>query len=80
MRADFSSSAAPSAADYPPFEVLSNADELADKAYAILKENCMGCHGANKRSGLDMRTNDSLQAGGNSGKVRAVRRPKRARP
>jgi mono/diheme cytochrome c family protein len=37
-----------------------HADDLADQAYEILKTNCFECHGAAKRSGLDMRTHESL--------------------
>ena len=77
MRADIGSAPAPSS--YPPFEVISRADELADKAYAILKENCFGCHGTNKRSGLDMRTEETLQAGGSKGKVIVAHEPMKSR-
>ncbi len=69
----------PPASDYPPFEVISRSDELADKAYAILKENCFGCHGANKRSGLDMRTEQTLQAGGTNGRVIVAHEPMKSR-
>ena len=77
LRADIGSAPAPSS--YPPFEVISRADELADKAYAILKENCFGCHGTNKRSGLDMRTEETLQAGGSKGKVIVAHEPMKSR-
>src|SRR4029078_5718450 len=47
----------------------SHAGDLADQAYEILKANCFECHGAAKRSGLDMRTHESLMASGAHGKV-----------
>ena len=42
---------------------------LSQQAYAILKKNCMGCHGAAKTSGLDLRTGESILAGGENGAV-----------
>src|SRR4029450_11809120 len=51
-----------------PFDLVSaTVDDLAKQAYAILKANCFECHGAPKRSGLDMRTPESLGAGGSEG-------------
>src|SRR5215467_6903980 len=44
-------------------------NDVAQQAYDILKKNCFGCHGAAKTSGLDMRTADSLRAGGEHGRV-----------
>jgi mono/diheme cytochrome c family protein len=44
-------------------------DDLAKQAYRILKTNCFECHGALKRGGLDMRTPESITAGGTHGKV-----------
>src|SRR5215468_3014352 len=43
--------------------------ELSRQAYAVLKQNCFGCHGAAKTSGLDLRTAESVLAGGDNGKV-----------
>jgi mono/diheme cytochrome c family protein len=43
--------------------------DLSRQAYAILKQNCFGCHGAAKMSGLDLRTAESVLAGGDNGKV-----------
>jgi mono/diheme cytochrome c family protein len=55
---------------FPPVDVsASSADELAKQAYKVLKANCFECHGALKRGGLDMRTPQSISAGGNRGKV-----------
>jgi hypothetical protein len=46
---------------------LSFAEDLADQAGAILKNNCLGCHGAGKVSGLDLRSRASMLAGGKRG-------------
>jgi len=46
---------------------LLSADELSTRAYDILKSNCFACHGANKTSGLDMRTRESMLTGGQRG-------------
>jgi mono/diheme cytochrome c family protein len=51
-----------------PF-AASSIDDLAKQAYQILKTNCFECHGAQKRGGLDMRTPETMKAGGNRGKV-----------
>src|SRR6185436_7131116 len=54
----------------PPSPVSpSSFDELAKQAYKVLKANCFECHGALKRGGLDMRTQESISAGGTHGKV-----------
>ena len=45
------------------------AQNLSQQAFAILKKNCMGCHGAAKTSGLDLRTGESTLAGGENGPV-----------
>jgi len=37
------------------------------RAYDILKNNCFACHGANKMSGLDLRTRESMLTGGTRG-------------
>jgi hypothetical protein len=44
-------------------------ENLAKQAYGVLKTYCFECHGAPKRSGLDMRTHESITAGGANGKV-----------
>ena len=55
---------------FPPADVSpSSADELAKQAYKVLKANCFECHGALKRGGLDMRTQESLSKGGTRGRV-----------
>jgi mono/diheme cytochrome c family protein len=46
-----------------------SAQDLSRQAYAILRQNCFGCHGAGKMSGLDLRTSGSVLAGGDNGKV-----------
>jgi mono/diheme cytochrome c family protein len=56
----------PGASARPPQE---SAQELSRQAYAILRQNCFGCHGAGKMSGLDLRTAESALAGGDNGKV-----------
>src|SRR5215470_17388871 len=43
--------------------------ELSRQAYAVLKQNCFGCHGAAKTSGLDLRTAEGALAGGENGIV-----------
>ncbi len=43
--------------------------DAAQQAYEILKKNCFVCHGAARTSGLDLRTAESLRAGGEHGKV-----------
>ncbi len=43
--------------------------ELSRQASAVLRQNCFGCHGAAKTSGLDLRTAESALAGGDNGKV-----------
>ncbi len=45
------------------------AQELSRQAYAILRTNCFVCHGAAKTSGLDLRTGESIRAGGEGGPV-----------
>jgi len=45
------------------------AQDLSRQAYAVLKKNCAGCHGAAKTSGLDLRTGEGVMAGGEHGPV-----------
>src|SRR5207247_2860021 len=45
------------------------AQDLSRQAYAILKKNCLGCHGAARTSGLDLRTGEGVLAGGQNGPV-----------
>ncbi len=45
------------------------AQELSRQAYAILRQNCFGCHGAAKTSGLDLRTAEGVRTGGENGQV-----------
>src|SRR5437016_7753654 len=44
-------------------------DTLAKQASAILQKTCVTCHGIAKASGLDLRTRESLLAGGTRGPV-----------
>src|SRR5262245_53227131 len=46
-----------------------SATDLSRRAFAIFRQNCFGCHGAGKMSGLDLRTAESALAGGDNGKV-----------
>jgi hypothetical protein len=46
-----------------------SATDLSRRAFAILRQNCFGCHGAAKTSGLDLRTPETALAGGANGKV-----------
>ena len=41
--------------------------DLSRQAYAVLKNNCLACHGAAKMSGLDLRTSATARAGGEHG-------------
>lgn len=43
------------------------APSLSQQAYAILKQNCFGCHGAARTSELDLRTAEGVLAGGHNG-------------
>src|SRR5262245_31277569 len=43
--------------------------DLSRRAYAVLRQNCFGCHGAARTSGLDLRTPETALAGGDNGKV-----------
>ncbi len=52
-----------------------SADDLAKQAYQILKVSCFECHGAAKRSGLDMRTHASITAGGSKGRAIVPHKP-----
>src|SRR5688572_8938770 len=45
----------------------------------ILRENCLGCHGAGRVSGLDMRTASGLRKGGTHGAVIVPGNPNQSR-
>ncbi len=45
------------------------AQEVSRQAYELLKKNCFACHGGPKMSGLDLRTRESVAAGGERGKT-----------
>jgi hypothetical protein len=42
-------------------------DSLAKQAAGVLQKNCVGCHGIAKTSGLDLRTRETVLAGGSRG-------------
>lgn len=48
---------------------LAQQASLSQQAYAILQKNCAGCHGAARTSELDLRTAESVLAGGENGSV-----------
>ncbi len=48
---------------------LTQQPTLSQQAYAILQQNCFGCHGAARTSELDLRTAEGVLAGGENGKV-----------
>jgi mono/diheme cytochrome c family protein len=54
-------------------------DELAERAYAILKKNCFECHAQTRSGGLDMRTHESLRKGGANGPVIVPHEPEKSR-
>src|SRR5262245_23132837 len=54
-------------------------DALAKQAYQVLKASCFECHGDAKRGGLDLRTAQSLAAGGTTGKVVVAHDPEKSR-
>ena len=43
------------------------AADLQREAYGVLKKNCFACHGPAKASGLDLRSRESILAGGERG-------------
>jgi mono/diheme cytochrome c family protein len=45
------------------------AQDISRQAYAILKKNCLACHGETRTSGLDLRTGESIRSGGEGGLV-----------
>ena len=55
------------------------ADELSTRAYSILEKNCFACHGAAKMSGLDLRSADTVRAGGKHGPAVVPSRPDESR-
>ncbi|MFN3322805.1 MAG: PSD1 and planctomycete cytochrome C domain-containing protein [Bryobacteraceae bacterium] len=57
---------------------ISAAEDLAGRAYGILKINCFACHGAAKASGLDLRTREALLAGGERGPAVDLEEPGRS--
>lgn len=50
-----------------PASLLAAEDALPQAARRVLETHCIGCHGATRMSGLDMRTLESLLAGGTRG-------------
>jgi hypothetical protein len=59
---------------------LADAQELPKQAVDILRKNCFACHGAGlKMSGLDLRTRESILAGGERGEAMVPNYPERSR-
>ncbi len=59
---------------------LASADELSRKAEAVLKKNCLTCHGAAlKSSGLDLRTREAMIQGGERGSALMPGHPETSR-
>ncbi len=48
---------------------LAQQSSLSQRAYAVLQQNCFGCHGAARTSELDLRTAEGILTGGENGKV-----------
>jgi cytochrome c553 len=56
------------------------AQTSADKAVAILRQNCAACHGAGlKMSGLDLRTREAMLKGGEHGPAVSPGQPEKSR-
>ena len=56
------------------------AQTSADKAVSVLRQNCAACHGAGlKMSGLDLRTRESILAGGEHGPAVDPGNPEKSR-
>ena len=54
---------------------------IAEDAVSILRENCLACHGAAlKMSNLDLRTRESMLAGGEHGAALVPGDPDKSRP
>lgn len=50
-----------------PVSLAAAEDALPQSARRVLETHCIGCHGATRMSGLDMRTSETLLAGGTRG-------------
>ena len=60
--------------------LLLQANELSDRAAAVLKQNCQACHGAAMQmSKLDLRTRDSILSGGERGAAVVPNYPEKSR-
>lgn len=60
--------------------VCATGADLAGDAFAILKKNCITCHGGGlKASNLDLRTRESVLAGGERGEAMVPNYPERSR-
>ncbi len=53
--------------------------DLSTRALAILRENCVSCHGAQKMSGLDLRSRSGAVAGGKRGVALVLGSPEKSR-
>src|SRR5262245_7765871 len=56
-----------------------SADQLARQVYTIFEKNCFDCHSEFGESGLDLRTEATLQKGGTRGKVVVAHNPSASR-
>ena len=56
-----------------------SADQLARQVYTIFEKNCFDCHAEFGESGLDLRTEATLQKGGTRGKVVVAHNPSASR-
>src|SRR5262245_50374431 len=66
---------APPAAAQPPAETRRAEELFATRLLPVLKEKCFGCHGDEPeklRGGLDLRSRESMLAGGDSGEPALV--------
>jgi mono/diheme cytochrome c family protein len=64
------------------FLLIANAfgQDLPKQAFDILQKNCFACHGSGlKMSGLDLRTRESILAGGERGEAMVPNYPERSR-
>ena len=52
---------------------------VSEQAFAILRQNCLGCHGVARTSGLDLRTAEGVLKGGENGRVIVPGNPEASR-
>src|SRR5262245_52357648 len=54
-------------------------EERAAQTYQIFKTHCFECHAERRKGGLDLRTDETLQKGGDSGKAVVPHDPSHSR-